>query len=246
VNRSRAAVTARAAPAGEAPLNYVFQFGVVWENLPRLMTGAWLTLVLSVTSAAAGLALAAVCAFMLNNAPAPVRALVRSYVEVFRNTPFLVQLFVLYFSLPALGIRMDPNQAAFVGMTLNFGAYATEIIRAGLGAVSAGQIEAGRALGLKRLQIFRLVLMPQALRIVYPALTSQFVLLMLGSSVVAAISAEDLTAFTNSLQSTTFRSFEFYFVATAIYFTMALGFKVLFAAVHWWLFLRGTRAESMA
>ncbi len=227
-------------------MSYVFQFGVVWDNFPRLITGAWLTLVLSLSSAVAGLVLAAVCAFVLNNAPPPVRALVRSYIEVFRNTPFLVQLFVLYFSLPAIGIRMDANQAAFVGMTLNFGAYATEIIRAGLGAVPAGQIEAGRALGLRSLQIFRLVLIPQALRIVYPALTSQFVLLMLGSSVVAAISAEDLTAFTNSLQSTTFRSFEFYFVATGIYFSMAMGFKLLFAGLHWWLFLRGTRAEGMA
>lgn len=227
-------------------MNYVFQFGVVWDNLPRLLAGAWLTLVLSLTSAAAGLVLAAACAFLLNNAPAPVRAFVRSYVEIFRNTPFLVQLFVLYFSLPAIGLRMDPNQAAFVGMTLNFGAYATEIIRAGLGAVSGGQIEAGRALGLKTFQIFRLVLVPQALRIVYPALTSQFVLLMLGSSVVAAISAEDLTAYTNSLQSSTFRSFEFYFVATTIYFGMAMGFKALFAGLHWWMFRRGTRSEGMA
>jgi polar amino acid transport system permease protein len=226
-------------------LNYVFQFGVVWDNLPRLLAGAWLTLTLSLTSAIAGLALAAVCAFVLSHAPAPLRALVRSYVEIFRNTPFLVQLFVLYFSLPAIGLRMDPNQAAFVGMTLNFGAYATEIIRAGLGAVSTGQIEAGRALGLGTLQIFRLVLIPQALRIVYPALPSQFVLLMLGSSVVAAISAEDLTAYTNSLQSSTFRSFEFYFVATAIYFSMAMGFRALFAGLHWWMFLRGARAEGM-
>lgn len=227
-------------------MTYVFQFGVVWDNFPRLMAGAWLTLVLSLSSAAAGLALAAACAFLLGNPFRAIRAVVRSYVELFRNTPFLVQLFVLYFSLPAIGLRMDANQAAFTGMALNFGAYATEIIRAGLGAVGPGQIEAGRALGLKRLQIFRLILMPQALRIVYPALTSQFILLMLGSSVIAAISADDLTAFTNSLQSTTFRSFEFYFIATAIYFTMAMGFKALFAGLHWWLFRRGTTAQSLA
>jgi polar amino acid transport system permease protein len=226
-------------------LSYVFQFGVVWENFPRLMTGAWLTMVLSLTSATAGLVLAAICAFLLGNAPPAIRVPIRGYVEVFRNTPFLVQLFVLYFSLPALGIRMDANQAAFAGMALNFGAYATEILRAGIDAVPSGQVEAGRALGLKRLQIFRLVLMPQALRIVYPALTSQFVLLMLGSSVVAAISAEDLTAFTNTLQSTTFRSFEFYFVTTGIYFAMAMGFKGVFSALHWWRFVRGARAGSL-
>jgi polar amino acid transport system permease protein len=227
-------------------LSYVFQFGVVWENFPRLMAGAWLTITLSVTSAVAGLLLATVLAFLLGNAPTPVRLLIRSYVELFRNTPFLVQLFVIYFSLPAIGLRMDANQAAFVGMALNFGAYATEIIRAGLGAIVSGQIEAGRALGLKRFQIFRLVLMPQAVRIIYPALTSQFVLLMLGSSVIAAISAEDLTAYTNTLQSSTFRSFEFYLIATIIYFSIAMGFKLFFAAVHWWCFRRGRLSEGQA
>jgi polar amino acid transport system permease protein len=225
-------------------VSYVFHFGVVWEHFPRLMAGAWLTITLSVTSALAGLLFAAMLAFLLGNAPAPVRMLIRSYVELFRNTPFLVQLFVIYFSLPALGLRLDPNQAAFIGMALNFAAYATEIIRAGLGAIAPGQIEAGRALGLKRFQIFRLVLMPQAVRIVYPALTSQFVLLMLGSSVIAAISAEDLTAYTNSLQSTTFRSFEFYMAATIIYFIIAMAFKGLFLFVHWLLFQRTRTLEG--
>lgn len=227
-------------------MSYVFHFGVVWEHFPRLLAGAWLTITLSVTSALAGLVLAAILAFLLGNAPAPVRILIRSYVELFRNTPFLVQLFVIYFSLPALGLRLDPNQAAFLGMALNFAAYATEIIRAGLGAIAPGQIEAGRALGLKRFQIFRLVLMPQAARIVYPALTSQFVLLMLGSSVIAAISAEDLTAYTNTLQSTTFRSFEFYLAATMIYFAIAMSFKGLFAAIHWWCFQRTRTSEGRA
>lgn len=227
-------------------MSYVFHFSIVWEHFPRLLAGAWLTITLSVTSAFAGLVLAAMLAFLLGNAPTPIRILIRSYVELFRNTPFLVQLFVIYFSLPALGLRLDPNQAAFLGMALNFAAYATEIIRAGLGAIAPGQIEAGRALGLKRFQIFRLVLMPQAVRIVYPALTSQFILLMLGSSVIAAISAEDLTAYTNTLQSTTFRSFEFYLAATMIYFTIAMGFKGFFAVIHWWCFQRPRLSEGRA
>jgi polar amino acid transport system permease protein len=108
--------------------------------------------------------------------------------------------------------------------------------------VPQGQIEAARALGLKRLYIFRFVVLFPALKTVFPALASQFILLMLGSSVVSAISAVELTAVTNTLQSTTFRSFEFYFAATALYLVMALGFRASLAAIYWSVFLRGRAA----
>jgi polar amino acid transport system permease protein len=134
---------------------------------------------------------------------------------------------------------LDANEAALAAMVANLGAYATEIVRAGIDAVPQGQIEAARALGLKRLYIFRFVVLFPALKTVFPALASQFILLMLGSSVVSAISAVELTAVTNSLQSTTFRSFEFYFAATALYLVMALGFRASLAAIYWLVFLRG-------
>jgi polar amino acid transport system permease protein len=137
---------------------------------------------------------------------------------------------------------MDANGAALLAMTVNLGAYACEIVRAGIEAIPRGQVEAARALGLKRLQIFRFVILFPALKTVYPALSSQFILLMLGSSVVSTISAVELTAITNSLQSTTFRSFEFYFVATGIYFAMALGFRGALSAIYWAVFQRGRAA----
>src|SRR5260221_7429800 len=123
-------------------------------------------------------------------------------------------------------------------MTVNLGAYASEIVRAGIEAIPHGQVEAARALGLGRLQIFRFIIIFPALKTVYPALASQFILLMLSSSVVSTISAVELTAITNSLQSTTFRSFEFYFVATGLYLAMALAFRGGVSAVFLAVFLR--------
>jgi polar amino acid transport system permease protein len=209
---------------------YVFQFGAVADHLPELLHGAALTLRLSVLAMLFGLGLGIAGAALTRSRHGAVRFLLAGYVEVIRNTPFLVQIFVIYFSLPAIGIRLGANFAALLGLSVNLGAYATEIIRSGIDAVPAGQTEAGRALGLSRLQIFRLVILRPALRIVYPALVSQFILLMLGSSVVSAISAVELTAITNSLASTTFRSFEFYFVATLLYFLMAFGCRLVLGA----------------
>jgi polar amino acid transport system permease protein len=223
-------------------VNYVFKFNVVWDHLPELLAGALLTIQLSATAMALGLCLAIVCAYGQSAGPRPIRVLVAGYVELIRNTPFLIQIFILYFSLPVIGIRLTANNAAIAAMTINLGAYASEIIRAGIEAIPRGQVEAARALGLKALQIFRLIIIFPAIKTVYPALASQFILLMLSSSVVSTISAVELTAVANSLQSTTFRSFEFYFVATGLYLAMALGFRGALSAIYWVAFQRGQAA----
>lgn len=223
-------------------MNYVFQFNVVWGHLPELFEGALLTIQLSATAMALGLCVAVVCAYGKSAGPRPVRWVVAAYVELIRNTPFLVQIFIFYFSLPVIGIRLTANTAALAAMTINLGAYASEIVRAGIEAIPHGQIEAAHALGLKRLQIFRFIIIFPALKTVYPALASQFILLMLSSSVVSTISAVELTAITNSLASTTFRSFEFYFVATGLYLAMALGFRAGLSAIYWVVFRRGRAA----
>jgi polar amino acid transport system permease protein len=219
-------------------MHYVFQFGVVLDNLPLLLHGALLTIRLSALAMLFGLCLGILGASVSTSGPGWARLIVRAYVEIIRNTPFLIQLFIIYFSLPTIGLRLRADQAALLGMTVNLGAYASEIVRGGIEAIPLGQIEAARALGLRRLQIFRFVVLRPALRIVYPALVSQFILLMLGSSVVSSISAVDLTAITNTLQSTTFRSFEFYFAATLIYLVMALGFRLLLDGLGWLLLTR--------
>ncbi|TMI99250.1 MAG: amino acid ABC transporter permease [Alphaproteobacteria bacterium] len=220
-------------------MTYVFQFGIVFDRFPELLEGALLTIRLAAMALVLGLIVAVTCAYLRMSGPKPLRVLVGAYVEGIRNTPFLVQLYIIFFSLPGMGIRMDANQAALVGMVINFGAYATEIVRAGVQSVPAGQIEVGLALGLKRLQIYRFIVLFPAIKAVFPALASQFILLLLGSSVVSAISANELTAIANTLQSTTFRAFEVYIVVTLMYLAIAVAFRGLFAALYWCVFVRG-------
>ncbi len=220
-------------------MTYVFQFGIVFDRFHELLQGAWLTIQLSAVSMVFGLSLAIVCAFLRTAGPKPVRFVVAAYVEAMRNTPFLVQIYVIFFSLPAFGIRFEANEAAVVAMVVNLGAYSTEIIRAGIQSIPVGQIEAGRALGLTRIQVYRKIVLFPAIKAVYPALASQFILLLLGSSVVSAISAKELTAIANTLQSTTFRAFEVYIVVTVMYLAIAVGFRAVFSTIYWFVFVRG-------
>ena len=176
--------------------------------------------------------------------PKPLVALVRFYVWIFRGTPLLVQLFLIYLGLPRLGLRFTPDGAALLAMVVNLGAYATEIVRAGIEAVPRGQIEAGRALGLRPWPIFRCIIIVPALQTVFPALASQFILVVLGSSVISTISAEELTAVANNLQSQSFRPFEIYFVVGGIYLAMSLGFQAIFAGIERIAFPAAPAAED--
>jgi polar amino acid transport system permease protein len=152
-------------------------------------------------------------------------------VEAIRNTPFLVQLFFIFFGLPALGIRIGAVTAALLAMTLNLGAYAIEIIRAGVAAVPRGHIEAAASLAMTPAKIFRHVVLPQALGKVFPALVSQIVIVMLGSAVVSQVSVPDLTYAANYIQSRNFRAFETYVVITASYLALAILVRHLLNAV---------------
>lgn len=219
-------------------MHYVFQFGDVWGAWRELLWGCWLTIQLSAAAMLLGLLVAVFGALGKTMGPKPVRWAVDAYVEVIRNTPFLVQIFLIFFGLPRAGIKMDSNQAALLAMVVNVGAYATEIVRAGIEGISRGQIEAGLALGLRPLQVFRYVVLFRALSIVYPALSSQFILLMLSSSVVSTISAQELTATANDLQSRTFRSFEIYIVVTGIYLALSMLFSAAFGGIHRAVFAR--------
>jgi len=211
---------------------YQFNFQPVFDNLDLLLYGAWLTVRLSLMAMVLGLVVSVLGAVAKTSGIRPLRWLVDVYVEVIRNTPFLVQIFFIFFGLPAAGISLSPNVAALVALVVNVGAYGTEIIRAGIESIPRGQIEAGRALGLGPVQIFRHVVMVPALRNIYPSLTSQFIYLMLTSSVVSVISANDLASAGADLNARTFASFEIYLVLTILYFLLALGFSALFAAIR--------------
>ena len=207
-------------------------FGPVWAAADRLAAGALLTIELSLACMAAGLLLGTGCALLATFGSRPARAAVRAYVEAIRNTPFLIQLFLVFFGLPSLGISLSPVIAALVGMSVNCGAYVTEIVRAGIVAIPHGQIEAARALALRTPAIIRHVVLFPALRQALPALGAQFVLVMLGSSVVSTISAEELTGTGHILETETFRPFEVYIVVAAIYVALAFTLKLLFAGIE--------------
>ncbi|AQS49433.1 ABC transporter permease [Thioclava nitratireducens] len=211
---------------------YHFNFTPVLENLDLLLYGAWLTIRLSFAAMLLGLIVSVLGAAARTSHSKVLHAIVGAYVEIIRNTPFLVQIFFLYFGLPAIGISLDPNVAALIALVINVGAYGTEITRAGIESVPHGQIEAGRALGLGPIQIFRYVILKPALRNVYPAMTSQFIYLMLTSSVVSTISANDLASVGADLNAKTFASFEIYLVVTAFYLVLSLLFSGLFKLVQ--------------
>lgn len=211
---------------------YQFNFSPVIASMDHLLFGAWLTIQLSCGAMLIGLVVSVICAAAKTSGPRAMRFAVDAYIEIIRNTPFLVQIFFIFFGLPALGLRLSPNGAALLALVVNFGAYGTEIIRSGIESIHKGQIEAGIALGLRRAQVFRHIVLKPALRAVYPALTSQFIYLMLTSSVVSVISADDLAATGNDIQSQTFASFEVYFVITAMYLVMSFGFSAFFSFVQ--------------
>ncbi|MGO6898345.1 amino acid ABC transporter permease, partial [Rhizobium ruizarguesonis] len=155
--------------------------------------------------------------------------LVIAFVELIRNTPFLVQIFFIYFALPLTGIRLDPTPTAIIALGINGGAYAIEIIRGGVQSIPKGQMEAGLALGLHKAQVFRLIILKPALRAIYPSLTSQFVLLTLTTSIASAISAYELTSVSQRIESESFRSFEVYFTVTVFYFVISWLMMRIFA-----------------
>ena len=213
-------------------MDYVFHFSDVWDARDELAWGALLTVELSAIAMVLSLGIAVIGAFARISGPRPLRMAVAGYVEVIRNTPFLVQIFMLYFGLPTLGVRLDANQGALIALVLNGSAYTIEIVRAGIESIGHGQTEAALAVGLHRFQVFRLIILPQALRAVVPPLGSQFILLMLNSSIVSVISADELTAMAQDVQSRTFRPFETFIVATVIYLVLSLLFTGAFATVE--------------
>jgi len=213
-------------------MNYDFDFHDVFAAWPELAWGALHTLILSGIAMAIGMVVAVAGALGKTSGPKPLRIVINAYIELIRNTPFLVQIFMIFFGLPSFGIRLSSNTAAVIALVVNVSAYGIEIIRAGIESIGTGQIEAGKALGLKPLQIFRFIILKPAIQAIYPSLTSQFILLLLNSSVCSAIAATELTAAAGDIQSRTFRSFEVYFVVTCLYFAMSVFFWTVFAAIE--------------
>jgi len=216
-------------------------FQDVLSRWPMLLSGAQLTMELAALATAIGLVIGIAGAIGRRSVRRAVAAPWGFYVELVRNTPFLVQIFLVYFGLSSLGLQLSAFTVAVTALAINVGAYTTEIMRAGFDAVPKGQIEAGECLGLSRLQVYWHVILLPAVERVYPSLTSQFVLLMLASSVVSQISAEELTAAANFIQSDTYRAFETYIVVAVIYVLLSLTLRAGFWGLGQVIFPRRRR-----
>ncbi|AMK12767.1 MAG: amino acid ABC transporter permease [Pseudodesulfovibrio sp.] len=203
-------------------MSYQFSIEPIISNWGMFVEGGLMTLLLTALGSVVGIGagiLGAVSRAWKLKILHPVYTV---YVECVRNTPFLVQLYFIFFGLPALGVRLSGWEASFLAMALNLGAYSTEIIRAGVQSIPRGQMEAAESLALSRWQTFRFVVLRPALKNVWPALCSQIIIVMLGSSVCSQVAAQELTYTANLIQSRTFRAFEIYAFSTFLYLLLAI------------------------
>ncbi len=222
-------------------MGYELDFGALAQYTGLFLEGAAVTLGLTAIAAVLGVALGVAGAVGRGSRVKWLSKTIAAYVEFIRNTPFIVQMFFIFFGLPSLGLRLSALQAAALAMVINLAAYAIEILRAGLEAVPDGQREAGRSLGLRPALLFVLIVLPQAVANVYPALTGQIVITMLESAVVSQIAVVDLTHVADFIQSRNFRAFETYLAITVIYLLLAVGLRRLMVYAGRGLFAGRTR-----
>ena len=192
--------------------------------LPLLLEGALKTIELSVLAMVMAVVLGLLVALMRLYAPPPFSQLALSYVEIMRGTPLLIQLYFIYYGLPNIGIKLNPFPAALLGLGLNYAAYEAENYRAGILSIPRSQMEAALALGMTRLQALRHVIVPQAIRLVLPPVTNDFISLLKDSSLVSIITMVELTKAYSQLASTYYDYFGIGLLAAALYFLIGLPF----------------------
>lgn len=222
-------------------MGYTLDFSVIWQALPALLWGCLGTLGLALAGMTLAMIIGVAGVAARDARTAWSRAIVIGFVEIVRNTPFLVQIFFLFFALPLVGLKLNPTATAIIALGVNGGAYAIEIIRGGVQSIHKGQIEAGYALGLHKGQVFRFIVLKPALRAIYPSLTGQFIMLTLTSSICSAVSAYELTSVAQRIESDTFRSFEVYFFVALLYLAISWLLMSGFAIIAYRSFSYPTR-----
>jgi polar amino acid transport system permease protein len=217
-------------------MDYTFQFGDVFAQLPYLLGGALVSLQIAFISFWAG------CIIGIGGAVTRVyggpltRRIIGTYVTFFTNTPALVQIFLLYYALPDAGLLLQPMTCVLIGLTLNSGAYLTEILRAGVISVRRSEMEAAITLGMSRLQILRFVMLPHIARTIYAPLSNFFVWLVLGSSLAALFGVEELTGRAINISTANLRTIETFAVVGVIYVLLTLLASASLALVGRWAF----------
>ena len=217
-------------------MDYTFQFAAVFEELPYLLGGALVTLQIAFASFWGGAVIGLFGALAKVYGGNVARRIASGYVVAVTNTPALVQIFLLYYALPDVGILLEPMTAVLIGLVLNAGAYLTEILRAGVLSVRRAEIEAATTLGMSWLQTVRYVMLPHIAKTIYAPLSNFFVWLVLGSSLAALFGVEELTGRAINISTANLRSIETFAVVAVIYVGLTVIASTSLALVGRWAF----------
>ncbi len=217
-------------------MSYTLQWGQVTPYIPYLLGGALVTLQLAFLGFLGGLGIGLVNASAIRMFPGSFGRLARGYVVFFLNTPLLVQIFFIFFGLPDLGLVLPPYAAVLIGIALNEGAYLTQTLLGGFNSVRPEELDAAETLGLTRLQSLLYVILPQVCRSVYPALSNQYILVTMTTSIAAIFGIEELTGRAYNIDAETFRSFEIFSITAVFYVGLTIIASLLLALGGRWLF----------
>lgn len=213
---------------------------IAQQSLPRLMNGLVVTLYLTIFAAGVGLLIGIVLCVGRVFANKVVSVLCTGFIELIRGTPLLVQLFILYYGLPAYGIRLSPLLAALIGFTINSAAYQAEYIRGAVQSIGAGQMRAAYSIGMSKWQAVRLIILPQALRRVIPSWTNEFIYLLKYTSMAYIIGAPEMMAQAKFIASRNFEFFKVYLLTALIYLSIVWLSAYVFSQIEKRLRIPGT------
>jgi polar amino acid transport system permease protein len=208
-----------------------YQWRTVLAYFPDYLHAALLALRITVLGFLLAFALAMIAALARNSGLRILRILGACYVEAIRNTPVLLQIFIVYFAMPSFGIRLSAVAAGTIALGINVGAYLTEVVRAGIASVGAGQLEAAQVLGLSKIHVFIYVVAPQALRNVYPALVNNLVQVLLGTSLLSTIAVPEITGVATVINARTLLFVQVFGIAVALYLVLSYGLSAVAAVI---------------
>jgi len=206
----------------------VFDWALVGKSVPLLAAGLWTTVKICSFTMVIGVALGGVLGLASLSRFAPARWLVTAYVDFIRGTPLLIQIFLVYFALPVIGINLPEFWAGVIALGLNAAGFIAEIVRAGVGSVEKGQAEAARSIGMRHHQILLFVLLPQSLRAVVPPTTNELITLVKGSALLSVISVYELTRAGQAIIAVHFAPFEI-FLLIALYYYLTISVLAWFS-----------------
>lgn len=206
-------------------------FSIFIDYGPRILHGFWLTIKIVVLAIAIGLPFGVLLALARRSRPRILRWASTAFIEVFRNTPFIIQVFLIYYVLPFYGLRLPAEQVGVLALAAFGSAYFAEVIRGGIEAMPAGQLESARAIGMSEMQAMRYVVLPQALGVILPPLTNQMLSLIKESAILSTITVQEMTMTALRIQGETFRPFEAFIMIALLYWLLnevvAMGMRWL-------------------